>query len=100
MANMVTRTIKTTTVNVVGVDLTNNTIVDYEEILPRTYKDEAAILKELEKRFKNSENDVKPVAIKGFTVNDTLYGMSEDDFMKNAVILPPRKVNDNSVEQN
>ena len=100
MANMVTRTIKTTTVNVVGVDLTNNTIVDYEEILPRTYKDEAAILKELEKRFKNSENNVKPVAIKGFTVNDTLYGMPEDDFMRNAVILPPRKVNNDSIEQN
>lgn len=100
MANMVTRTIKTTTVNVVGVDLKTNTIVDYEEILPRTYKDEAAILKELEKRYKNSNNDVKPVAIKGYAVNDTLYGMSEEDFIKNSVVLPARKVNADSVENN
>ena len=89
MEKMVTRTIKTTRVTVIGVDLTANEVVEYEEILPRTYKDEKAMLKMIEK-IADSDSTVKPVSIKGYTVEDTLYGMTEKKFIENAKVLSPR----------
>ena len=90
MANMVTRTIRTTKVFVIGADLNENKVVNYEVILPRVYKDEKAILRELNKRTADDAS-VKPVSISRYEIQDTLYGMPEDDFIANAKVLPPRK---------
>ena len=99
MANLVTRTIKSTRVKLLGVNLETNEVVEYEELLPRTYKDEKAILKAIEKN--STDGTVKAVAVKNVTVEDNLYGMDEDVFIANAKILPPRKdYNKNDTENN
>lgn len=40
----------------------------------------------------------KFVSVVDVTVNDVLYGMPEDDFIKNAVVLPARPVKDSEFE--
>lgn len=99
MANMVTRTIRTTRAVVAGADFTTNSVVEYEVNLTGTYKDEKAVLKAVLK--KTDENSlVKPVRVKSYEVVDTLYGMDEEVFLANARILPPRKVNENKTNEN
>ena len=98
MANMVTRTIKTTKAIIIGADMVNNALVEYEEILPRTYKDDKAILKAVSKK-QDENSTVKAVAVKSVVIEDTLYGMDEELFIANAKVLPPRKDYTNNDEK-
>lgn len=86
----VTRTIKTTIVTVLCLDIVNGEPFNKQVTLPRTYKDEKAMLKEVEKVI-NTDNQ-KAVHIVNFTVEEKLYGMSEQKFIETADELPPRKV--------
>ena len=95
MANMVTRTIKTTALTVIAVNLDTNAVVEYEQILPSTYKDEKAILKALDK-VTPPEPNMKPVAIKNVHIQNTLYGMSQELFLANAEVLPSREKTDDN----
>lgn len=87
---MVTRTICTTKVTVLCLDLEK--VEPYNETftLPRMYKNEDTILKALESFFPDKEK-AKPVHVVETEVIETLYGMTEQDFINNATILPPRK---------
>lgn len=85
---MVTRTIVTTNVNVLCVDVTKQETFNQTITLPRTYKDNKALLKAVSAVIENEE--IKPVAIKSIETQETLYGMSEQDFINAAQILPPR----------
>lgn len=85
----VTRTIKTTNVNVLCLDIVNGEPFNEQVTLSRTYKDEKAMLKEVEKLINNDTQ--KAVHIVGFTVEEKLYGMSEQKFIETADELPPRK---------
>lgn len=87
---MVTRTIQTTKCNVLCVDITEGKTFDQNVTLARTYKDEAATLKAIKAVVDN--DTVKLVAVKSVEVCETLYGMTEQDFIEKAEILPPRKV--------
>lgn len=87
---MVTRTICTTKVTVLCLDLEKAEPYNETFTLPRTYKNEDAILKALEPFFPDKEK-VKPVHVVETEVIETLYGMSEQDFINNATVLPPRK---------
>ena len=87
-APMVTRTITTTKVKVLCVDITKEQIVTKEVVLPRTYKDDAHLLKAVEKVVNTDE--CKATLIVGTEVVETLYGMSEQKFIETAEILPPR----------
>ena len=81
----VTRTIQTTKANVLCIDLANEQPFTQEVILPRTYKDERSMIKPL------VENDtIKVVHVQNFTVESTLYGMTEEEFISAAHILPAR----------
>lgn len=89
----VTRTIQTTNVSVLCMDIQNREPINIDVVLPRTYKDDAAMLKAVKSV---AETDtIKPVQIVSSMVQETLYGMSEQDFISHAEILPPRNQNTN-----
>lgn len=79
--HMITRTIKTTTAKVMVVNTEDGStaIKDYE--LPRTYKDDKAVLRALEDQNTGTQ---KLVHVVDTTVNEKLYGMPESDFIKYA----------------
>lgn len=88
----VTRTIQTTKANVLCIDLSTEQPFTQSVILPRTYKDERSMLKKIKPMLENET--VKVVHVQNFTVESTLYGMTEEEFIKAAEILPPRKANE------
>ena len=88
----VTRTIQTTKANVLCIDLSTEQPFTQSVILPRTYKDERSMLKRIKPMLENET--VKVVHVQNFTVESTLYGMTEEEFIKAAEILPPRKTNE------
>ena len=88
----VTRTIQTTKANVLCIDLSTEQPFTQSVILPRTYTDERSMLKKIKPMLENET--VKVVHVQNFTVESTLYGMTEEEFIKAAEILPPRKANE------
>lgn len=91
----VTRTITTTKAVLMAANISTGELVDVEMILPREYKDSEAVLKMANKISDNP--NMKYVYVKSTEVVETLYGMSESDFLRYAKPLPPRtKVEDNA----
>lgn len=88
---MVTRTIPTTVVNVFCVNTEDRSTFEQSITLPRTYKDEVKMMKAVEKVLDGEP--IKAVSITGYEVKETLYGMTESDFIKAATVLPPRSAN-------
>ena len=82
---MVTRTITTTQVNVLCLDIVAGEPFNQQVTLPRTYKDDKKLMKAIEEVV-NTEN-VKAVHVVAKEEVETLYGMSEQDFINNAVVL-------------
>lgn len=86
---MVTRTIQTTKVNVLCLNIVEGEPFNKVVTLPRTYKDENAMLKVISKMVNNDE--VKAVHVVDSYVEETLYGMTEQRFIELAQVMPPRK---------
>lgn len=86
---MVTRTIVTTKANVMCLNVEQGEPFNKEVTLPRTYKDENTMLKQV-KKVVDTET-VKAVHIVDSEVVETLYGMTEQEFIEHAEVLPPRK---------
>ena len=86
---MVTRTIVTTKANVLCMDLKKVEPFNKEVVLPRTYKDDKKLLKAVEEVVNTDE--VKAVHVVAKEEVETLYGMSEQDFISNAKVLDPKK---------
>lgn len=84
----VTRTIQTTVANVLCIDLVNEQPFTQIVKLPRTYKDERSMMKKLKPMLETET--VKVVHVQNFTVESTLYGMTEEEFIQKAQILPAR----------
>ncbi len=84
---VVTRTITTTVCQVFCVDVPSEETTTIQVVLPRTYND-----KKLIKAVKEAvdTDDFKAVHVLSSEIKETLYGMSEENFIKNATILPPR----------
>ena len=87
---MVTRTIQTTTATVLCLNIKEGEPFNKEVVLPRTYKDEKSMMKAVEQLI--NTDDVKAVHIVHTDVNETLYGMTEQEFIAAARVLPDRKV--------
>lgn len=85
---MVTRTILTTEVTVLCLDLIKAEPFNKTVTLPRTYKDEKSMMKKVSAIIDNDE--VKAVHVVDTKVNETLYGMTEEQFISMAEILPSR----------
>lgn len=86
---MVTRTIQTTKANVLCLNIVEGEPFNKVVTLPRTYKDENAMLKVISKMVDNDE--AKAVHVVDSYVEETLYGMTEQRFIELAQIMPPRK---------
>ena len=82
---MVTRTITTTQVNVLCLDIVAGEPFNQQVTLPRTYKEDKKLMKAIEEVV-NTES-VKAVHVVAKEEVETLYGMSEQDFISNAVVL-------------
>lgn len=85
----VTRTIQTTKADVLCLNINDGCSFTKSVVLPRTYKDENTMLKCAENLINTDE--VKAVHIVSHSVEETLYGMSEQKFIELAEVLPPRK---------
>ena len=93
--HMITRTIKTTTAKVMVVNTEDGStaIKDYE--LPRTYKDNKAVLRALEGHNTDTE---KLVHVVDTTVNEKLYGMPESDFIKYGQVIEKPAASNEGIE--
>ena len=88
---MVTRTLLTTKANVLCLNITTGEAENKLVTVPRTYKDNKALLKAVAPIVEADEN-LKAVHIVDTEVIETLYGMTEQEFMERATVLPPRTV--------
>ena len=86
---MVTRTIKVTTANVLCINLISAEPYNDVIVLPRTYKDEKAMMKYIAKNYDNEER--KAVKVVEVIVTEKLYGMTEQKFIDMADEMPARK---------
>lgn len=93
---MVTRTIVATKANVMCLDVRAGEPCNKVVTVPRTYKDDEALLKKVRPLLETET--LKAVHIVDKEEIETLYGMTEQEFIQYAKVLPPR--NDaNSVEE-
>lgn len=110
---MVTRTVKATKVNVLCINIDTAEPFNKTLIISGTYKDEKAMLKAATSVIENemfewalTENEnvedmldeigrVKVVHIVESEEIETLYGMTEQEFIQHAKVLPPRTKNKN-----
>ena len=86
--SMVTRTINATKANVLCLDIETAEPFNKEITLSGTYKDKKALQKAAEMAI-NSDT-VKAVHVVDYEETETLYGMTEQEFIENAKVLPPR----------
>lgn len=94
---MVTRTIPATKAIILVADTQAAEFHNKEVNLPRTYKDDDAIIKAA-RPLVETEPHLKAVSVSHVEVTEKLYGMSEVEFLKYAKELPPRstKAEDNT----
>lgn len=86
---MVTRTVNVTTCEVMGLTISQAAVSTIKVQLNGTYADKDSALKAVKKTHETE--DYKPTAIVSMTTQEILYGMPEDEFVKLARIMPPRK---------
>lgn len=84
---MITRTVEQTTAQVMTLDVTSAEVRIVEYTIGGSYTDEE-LLKKLQKIFQT--DTLKVVHIESQECEELLLGMSEEDFIKYAQVLPPR----------
>ena len=82
---MVTRTFHTTKATVMCLDVDVGESVTKVLTLPRTYKDDKKLLNACKEAI--TEENIKVVHVIDTEVIETLYGMDEQKFIENAVVL-------------
>ena len=93
---MVTRTIITTKVNVMCLDIATGEPCNKSVVVPRTYKDDEKLLNKVKEVLETET--LKPVHIVVKEEIQTLYGMTEQEFIEHARVLPPRTSEENVTE--
>lgn len=91
----VTRTITTTKVNVMCLDIETGEPCNKSVVVPRTYKDDETLLKKVKEVLETET--LKPVHVVSKEEIETLYGMPEQEFIEHAKVLPPRTVSEENV---
>ena len=94
---MVTRTITTTKAIVMCLDIATGEPCNKSVVVPRTYKDDEALLKKVKEAIETET--FKPVHIVGKEEFETLYGMTEQEFIDHAEVLPPRTTLEENVTE-
>lgn len=90
---MVTRTISTTTIEVLVINIETSEVGTKHFVLGQNMiKDEKTMLSNAQDMLNTETGNAlwKCVAVKNVKEEETLYGMPESDFIKYAKILPPR----------
>ena len=92
---MVTRTVKTKEVKFVGFNLDEMKPEDMSVTFGEDVKIQANNdgLATINNKLTKDGKHATAVMIKEITENETLYGMTEEDFLKYAKVLPPRTGN-------
>ena len=85
---MVTRTIVATKANVMCLDVQAGEPCNRIVTVPRTYKDDEALMKKVRPLIETET--LKAVHIVDKEEIETLYGMTEQEFIEHAEVLPPR----------
>lgn len=85
---MVTRTIVATKANVMCLNLQTGEPCNKVVTVPRTYKDDEALMKKVRPLLETET--LKVVHIVDKEEIETLYGMTEQEFIQYAKVLPPR----------
>lgn len=93
---MVTRTIVATKANVMCLDVQAGEPFNKEVTVPRTYKDTESLLKKVKPLIETKT--IKAVHIVDSEEIETLYGMTEQEFIQYAKVLPPRNGLDKETE--
>lgn len=93
---MVTRTVIETLVTCMTVSVSDKTLSNNTLKVSGEFSDNDSLLKAV--KAVHETDDFKVVAVVKSTVLETLYGMTEDDFIAHANILPPRKTYDNETD--
>lgn len=93
---MVTRTVRQTTADVMTIDVITAEVQVSEFTIGGTYDSDEILLKKLQKVFQT--DTLKLVHISSTTVEDLLLGMTEEDFIRYATVLPPRSSKKESEE--
>lgn len=92
---VITRTITTTKVEMLAVNIDSKSTETVEVILPRTYKDDTAMLKMANKR--NEDESIKYVAVIGTPIVESKrWGMTEEEFIDKGHEFPPYKSKDDT----
>lgn len=94
---MVTRTITTTKAIVMCLDIESGEPCNKSVVVPRTYKDDEALLKKVKEVLETET--LKPVHIVSKEEIETLYGMTEQEFIEQAKVMPPRKPSEENVTE-
>ena len=95
---MVTRTITATKAIVMCLNIEQGESCNVSVTVPRTYKDEESLLKKIKPMVET--DTVKAVHIVSTEQVETLYGMTEQDFMEHAKVLPPRNCATDEADNN
>lgn len=85
---MVTRSITCTDVHIFCVNLEDRSTFEQSITLPSTYKDDEKLMKAVEKALQGEP--IKAVEVLGSSTRETLYGMTEEEFLMYSKVLPPR----------
>lgn len=85
---MVTRTVTQTTVKVMCLNVTIAEVTINEYTIGGTYTEDE-LLRKCKSLFETDE--LKLVHIEASFVSEILLGMTEEDFIRYAIVLPPRK---------
>lgn len=93
---MVTRTIIATKANVMCLDVQAGEPCNHVVTVPRTYKDDEALMKKVRPLIETET--LKAVHLVDKEEIETLYGMTEQEFIMHAKVLPPRNTTENEVE--
>lgn len=92
----VTRTIPTTKATVLVINIETGISEEREVSIPREYK-KMKKLREAIEAVVNTDTE-KLAHIKSTEITEVLYGMSEQKFIENAQILPPRTATKETTE--
>lgn len=89
---MVTRTVTTTEVELLCLNIVTAEPFNETAVIPGTYTSTEKILKVLRPVLDTKETKI--VSVSRTEIKHTLYGMSEGDFIKLAEVMPPRNKSD------
>lgn len=88
---MITRTISTTVADVLCLDIETGEACNRSFTFPSVFKKDSEILKAAAKRLEATEPNVHAVHVVGIAKLETLYGMTEADFLAHAMIMPAKE---------